>query len=298
MIVHAQTILTPRDGAGPFDLDWRHKVAVAATSTELTRIPFALADDEELRRYAVHLRRRAKVPLKYGDLLTAYDRVAGWHCQQTGRLLEAYLLTPAAVQEIATELGLDAADIALYLLLFFDVRGPDGALKRGVAVRLRAELTDEVDEQGRLKRAALLGGLPLLRKLTRSVADDRPADLLSALVDQELARRIVSEQLGVRDLARLQANSLLRERVRHENADTQALRMEGWMYTLKLLEAMAPQMLRPSPTAETNAATSNEIQSRLRAQRNVQNTPVQSDDEQGRQAMEDMLRKHFQPAPE
>lgn len=299
MIVNDQCIITPRDDPASFELAWRHKVAVAATSTPTTRIPFILAEDAELLRYAAHLRRRNKVTLKHGDPLTAYDRVAGWHDQHIGRLVEAYLLTHATVQEIAAEIGLDVADIALYGALFFDVRGPDGSVRRGVLVRLRSELTDEVDENTRLKRAALLGGLPLLRKLTRSVVDDKPADILSALVDQEIARRVVSQQMGVRDLARLQANNLLRERVRHETADTQASQHAGWEFSLKLLGAVAPHMVvKPQQTAESVATANDQIQSRLRAQINVQNTHVEDNEERGNEAMDDLLRKSFALKPE
>ena len=297
MIINGQTVITPKDDPAAYELDWRYRVAVAGTAGKSNRIPFLLCEDNELQRCVAHIRYRGIHPFKDGDILMVHDRVLGWRDQSTGRLLEAYLLTSEPSDKIAGELGLSTGDVALYEKLFFNVRGPDGAVLPGVLVRLRSEIANEPDEAGRLKRAALRGGVRLLRQLTQSVGDGA-GDALTNLVEQELTCRLVTGQLSSRDLTKLQANGLVRERIRSEGADTVLARNEGWMYTLKLLEATKLHMVKREQTAETIAATNSEIQARLRSQRNIQATPIVDDKGKGEEALNELLKKSFKPTPE
>lgn len=269
MKVNQETIITPMDDPVAYALDWRHRVAMAAhvAETDKVAIPVRLAKDHDLRDYAAHIRFRHRHPMSNAETPRPFDRVVQWHGQATARLVAAHLVTPATCQDIASDLGLTAEDVQVYGRLFHDVRDPQDRPIRGVLARLRMDAAGNPANVDALMRTALTAGVTGLRTALGTVVAHNDCDFVDRLVEQELARRVMTGRMQDRDLIRLQANALLRERIAVEAQSGNRDDVEGVRWAMELLGATAPHMVRVQKTAEELSATSLAIEGRIASQR-------------------------------
>jgi len=267
MNINGSTIITPHEDPVGFQLDWRARIAGLCFKEGLAAadLPWVILKDDLLKQLVSHLRYRVERPLKAIGVLRPCDRVDQWHASETGRLIEAYLLTPAPFAHIAAALGLPEAEIKLYERLRYSVRDDQGNLVKGILARLKAEIHVGKEHADLLKRTAILGGVPGLECVLGS-GDDSTEDL-GRLVDQELRRRLVAGQLRTNDLIGLQRNAAIRERIM---ADRQANepKDDPWMKVVQpILALMAPKMIEVEHTKAELEAKDKEISGRIASQR-------------------------------
>jgi hypothetical protein len=247
-------IVTPQEDPVAYQPDWRHCLAVASQDS---RLPPCYAADPELRAYWLHLRRRARSPLEPGVRPEPQDRIAGWKTGQTGRLLEAYLVTQASYAEIAHDLGLDTADVQQYGALYWDVRNAEGRPRPGVLACLRAR------QENGLLRIALLGGTQGLRNSLGTGQEQE----MEEMVNHEIMMRIREGGMNTRDLARLQSNALMRRRIELEGQNQNEPLRESLEFMQHLMSAFAPRMKPVEQTPEAILAADLAIRARLDSQR-------------------------------
>lgn len=293
MNINDQEILTPFDDPIAYQLDWRHLVVLAAydRKTDIVTIPFKLWCDDDLRRYAMYIRYRARRPQDDDVVPPRHTRLAQWHQHTTGRLVGAYLVTNATYAQIATDLGLDADEIRLYGSLFDDVRDQQGRPIAGVLTRLRAEMAAN-QATDPLRRTALMAGLPGLRAALDSVQAEEPQELLDRLVESELTRRVMSGQMRTAELARLQASTNLRQRLdAQQSPDRQST--EVMKLAMEIIGVTAPHMLRIEQTAAELEASNVAIESRIASQRTATGMPTPETVVRSEQALEHLLSTHL-----
>jgi hypothetical protein len=292
MKINQQTIQTPLDDPITYNLEWRHRVAVAAYDpvADRVQIPPRLANDHDLRDYAAHVRSRSRHPLGERDPPRPFDRIELWHGQPTGRLVTAYLLTAATYPEIATDTGLAEEELRLYGRLFFDVRDQQGQRLRGVLTRLRMEMADLVGAGDTLMRTALTAGLTGLRTALGAVEAVGPHDLVGCLVEQELARRVVSGRMRDADLIRLQANGVMRERIAAQTQGGGHEVQETMEMALGMLRLTAPHMVSTDQTAEKMVATTTAIKGRIESQLAASGMPVRTDALRGEATLDRLVK--------
>ena len=259
MKIQGTIIVTPLEDPAGYSLDWRRQLAQACITT---RLPAQYARDQDLRAYLAHLRNRTQYPLGPDDKLRAFDRIDGWHEQGTGKLLEAFLLTPAPCQEIARDLGLEAEEVLKYGSIHWSVRDQDHPVQ-GVLARLRAGLPREPAEDDRLIRAALLGGLEGLRGQlgAREYSD------LNVMVEQELTRRVMAGELRTGDLIRLHGHDLMLKRMEIESRDGREQDQDAIRLLFEVLGRLAPQMKPVERTPGQLQETTTAIRGRIDSQR-------------------------------
>lgn len=239
-------IITPADDPVGFHLDWRHRVATAAS-----RVIPCMGRDPDLKACFQHLHHRPN---------PSFDRITLWHSTATGRLLEAYLVTGSPVEAIAVELGLTQEDVRLYCAIFWAVRDQDRPIQ-GVLARLRADLRGKDEHEDDLLRLALLGLDGLRGALGMGTAP------LDKLVDQELTRRVMSGKMRTSDLVRLQSNAVMGRRLELESQDPGAPMRESLEFMQHLMSAFAPRMKPVEQTPEEIEASNMAIRARLDSQK-------------------------------
>ena len=244
-------IITPEDDPIGFHLDWRHRTAMAAEKM----LP-GMARDPDLKAYYQHLHCRPN---------PAFKRIAGWHGTVTGQILEAYLVTRSTVEAIAEELGLAAVDVQRYGHLFWAVRDHDMP-KKGVLARLRAALPSQPGE-ARLLRAALMGGLEGLR---RQLGSPEQGAELSAMVEHELARRVMAGELRTGDLIRLRGHDLMMRKIELDSRDGVQQDNEATELLFDLLGKLAPTMKPVEQSQEALHAADVLLRARIDSQRMAQ----------------------------
>ncbi len=242
-------IITPAEDPVGFHLDWRYRVAEAAE-----RMLPCMARDPDTRACYQHLHQRPN---------PQFERITGWRGTVTGQLVEAYLVTGSPVEAIAEELGLDAKDILIYSRIFWAVRDSGDRPIRGVLMRLRTGLSREPDDDNRMMRAALLGGLDGLRGQTGS----RDHSDLSTMVEQELSRRVIAGELRTPDLIRLRGHDLMLRKIELDSREGREEDQDATRLLLDLIGQTAPRMKPIDQTAEQIRAADVLLRGRIESQR-------------------------------
>lgn len=320
MRVATQLITTPADDGLTFDLDWRDRVAQAVCTTSdgtERRLPRTLAKDKPLKQYVAHLRSKAKTAaLRQGQAMTVYDRISGWHTDDTIKgLVQALLLTGASYKELATEVlgGIEvkAQDLQMYQDVFFNIRDDhEGKVRVGVVVRICAQMNaDRGGDRGGvapdgmlLKRAAITGGLPLLKNVlgcertdsAQSGDGDDERDRLEQLVNTELTKRVLASDMRTGDLSRLAAMRTAHEKMLHETGQKQKADNEAIQLLTQIMGLMAPHMIPQTKTEDEMAAETKAIQSKLLAEQNVRDQSIADNGANaGKEALDATIKKHF-----
>ncbi|MCE9614823.1 MAG: hypothetical protein K8T26_11140 [Lentisphaerae bacterium] len=292
MKIGATTVLTPGDDPLAFELDWRMRLARAIVSARASGRFSLTRCDDDVRQAVRYLEHRASHPVNLPE--APHDRVLVWSTTMTGAMIEALLLTVLAFEEIGLRLNLAASDVRLYSRLMCDTRDDGGRARPEILARVKLELQGAAATPGiQLKRMALHGGAELLDQMVGTTG--QPVDLLR-LVDNELTRRVVTNELTSGDLIRLQATGLLRRRLEHELAPPQG-EADGWAFTRKLLSGLRIQVTGATKTPEQQAAQTQAIQEHFEAQQRVSRTPVTENPNQDDRELDTMLKRHLGPQP-
>ena len=295
MNIAGKTVITPADNPIGYPLDWRHQLAQAGLALAANGVRPQI-QDADARSLFLHLQRRQKYPLKTGEKPTVLDNVLGWKESPASALVEAFLLASDTCQDAAAELGLPDKEIQMYGRLYFDVRDDQGVRRPGVLMRLLAELDAEDDDPAmRLRRIALTSGIHGLRRVLRAAVPAKETSL-DQLVEAELTRRLHAGELRTGDLVRLQANAIARQRIAVETEDE---RDPAWMRSVQLVTSIMaltkPIIVQPNRDPEHLDATTQAIQGRIEAQRDVGATSVLDDPEKGIAALNQLMGRQFRP---
>jgi hypothetical protein len=260
-------IRLPADDPVTFDLDWRHKTATALVNTPgRKQLPEVVRKDSDIRMWRQYLSPRRKI----GAKATEYCRqVEGWHDQPAmAGLLEALLLSEASYDQIAGEIGgLDPDAVRLYQAMFFNVRDADGQLNGSLALHARFAQDQQAGANVPARVTWQRAGLNGLKTLATLLNPNRtPArakvDPIDQLVRQELLRRVLTRQMGTREMLLLQQTQVDIERTRLEMSKHVGQDSEAWDLVHNILGLTRPKLVAPQKHSEEQ----------LQGLRNVQNT--------------------------
>jgi hypothetical protein len=208
-------------------------------------VPESVRTDADIRTWRQYLSPRRKT----GAKVTGYCRqVEGWNEQAAmAGLLEALLLSEATYDQIAMELGgLDPEVVRFYQSSFFNVRDNNGALVDNLSLHARFDQDQQagpnVQARATWQRAGLSGFKTLASLLRPTHTAGTKDDPIDQLIRQELLRRVLTRQLGSRELILLQQTKMEIERTKAEMAKTAGQDNEGWVLARKMLEMVRPQV--------------------------------------------------------
>jgi hypothetical protein len=193
----------------------------------------------------------------------SYAKVEGWQANVTlNGVLRALLLTEADYETIAADLpGLLPEMVRLYEQSFFNVRTDDGVLRPIHLLRIRfaAGPGNADDTAAMLMKAALSGGYSLVKGLWMgggAGAAESTAGVVKAtkaLIERELARRVLAGRLGTRDLLNIRQVQIEAERHERDMHSESSDAATAWGVVKSIMELTAPKMVPPA-RADAQAA--------------------------------------------
>lgn len=283
MQIGNENIITPLDDPVGYMPDWRSRIAQILTTAHLP-YPFELGPDlfiRACRRY-LQLNIHKMRPVRFAEH-ESIRRALMWHDNEKSEfrlIIEALLLTPAPFDAIAADIGINVNDVKMYERLCYNVRDDQGQMTSGDVQRLMIVRQDLNDEQG-LKLMAVRGGYQALcnligiQKHWKEAPDVKIHDQILQTSRCLLYKNLILGKYQSKDLAVIEANDIKRQQImvltkqpdddKHEAMDS---------FGLQLLQALAPKMLKNTPTDEETGKQNEALKNKLQTQEKINNTPI------------------------
>jgi len=296
MLINDQSIDTPEEDQLLAKPCWRAYVASAyAYGEKRGRYP-AFVDDY-IRSQIRYLNHNEDSP--YTGVLAHYDKANRWEADfDLGSLIRAYLVSGLPVNEIASELGVSPEAIDVFEKVWFDVLDENRIVRASALHHVDEYMPPPREGSGLLIAAALHGGPELLRRVHGIPTRGEDEDLLGRLVNTEQIKRVLRGDMPNSDLARISNTLVSRQKMLHDTGQNQSRVMEGYNVALRLLSAMAPEMVPPElKTEEARVAADSELRAKLAVRKEIDQQRVQRTGERDA-AIDDMLKDHLKAPAE